>query len=140
MYPRASKRLGTTAAITLALATILSVPAARAQIADPAGATNQVLTLMNAERARNNVPALVRQCDLDTAATRHVNDMVAHNFLNHTGSDGSVPDKRAADAGYPSDGYSSFPFSAGEATVPSGIARGQPPPPHGTTGRACRTD
>lgn len=105
MYPRASKRLGTTASITLALATILSVPAARAQIADSAGATNRVLTLMNAERARNNVSALVRQCDLDTAATRHVNDMVAHNFLNHTGSDGSVPDKRAADAGYPSDGY-----------------------------------
>lgn len=37
---------------------------------------------------------------LTTAALSHSTDMAHHNFLSHTGSDGSSPDQRAIDAGY----------------------------------------
>lgn len=33
-------------------------------------------------------PALSYQCDLNTAADRHSQDMATNNFFNHTGSDG----------------------------------------------------
>ncbi|MGE0432220.1 MAG: CAP domain-containing protein [Planctomycetota bacterium] len=38
---------------------------------------------------------------LQKAAVRHTNDMAGRNVLSHTGSDGSSPGKRAADAGFP---------------------------------------
>jgi uncharacterized protein YkwD len=102
MESRRSRRISTLAALPLTLAALLSSSPAGAQNADPAGATNQVFVAMNQERAKNGTAALTRHCDLDTAAQRHVNDMVAKNFLNHTGSDGSGPGKRIAETGYPS--------------------------------------
>ncbi len=37
---------------------------------------------------------------LAVAAERHSKDMATHNFLSHTGSDGSTPAARATEAGY----------------------------------------
>ncbi|WP_020407925.1 CAP domain-containing protein [Hahella ganghwensis] len=47
-------------------------------------------------------PALVWNCKLDAAATKHTQDMVDNNFFSHTGSDGSqVSDRvRAQDYNY----------------------------------------
>jgi uncharacterized protein YkwD len=46
------------------------------------------------------VPELKWDASLTQAATRHVTDMVTHEFFNHIGSDGSTPASRALDAGY----------------------------------------
>ncbi len=37
---------------------------------------------------------------LRAAAQRHADDLAAHHLTSHTGSDGSTPEKRIADAGY----------------------------------------
>ena len=45
-------------------------------------------------------PALTWNDALTTAAIAHSDDMVAHNFFDHTGSDGSTLGDRATRAGY----------------------------------------
>jgi uncharacterized protein YkwD len=100
MFSRASQPVRSATVIALALAAILPAPSARAQI-DPAVATNEVLALMNQERASRGVAPLARHCDLDQAAVRHANDMALNNFTSHTGSDGSTFDQRVKDTGYP---------------------------------------
>lgn len=71
---------------------------------------NEVVRLVNQARATGRrcgttwmpaVPALEQDSRLTTAARRHARDMAVNGFLSHTGSDGSGPDDRAADAGYP---------------------------------------
>jgi uncharacterized protein YkwD len=101
MFSRASQRVGSATVIALALAAILPAPSARAQGLDPAAATNEVLALMNQERASRGVAPLARHCDLDRAAARHASDMALNNFTSHTGSDGSTFDQRVKDTGYP---------------------------------------
>ncbi len=59
------------------------------------------LGLINIYRAQNGVAPLAVSPSLTKAARRHVADMATNDFLDHTGSDGSTPGKRAWDAGYP---------------------------------------
>jgi uncharacterized protein YkwD len=59
-----------------------------------------LLDLINDHRAANGKAALTRQGQLDAAADRHAQDEATHGFSDHTGSDGSSPEKRIADAGY----------------------------------------
>jgi uncharacterized protein YkwD len=61
----------------------------------------EVVTLLNQERANESLPPLSIDMRLMNAARRHTNDMATHNFFSHTGSDGSSPFDRIADAGYP---------------------------------------
>ena len=61
---------------------------------------SQTLSLINAARASNNLPALTSSDKLNTAAQSHSEDMACNNFLNHTGWNGSTPDSRIAAAGY----------------------------------------
>jgi uncharacterized protein YkwD len=60
----------------------------------------QVLSLVNAERAKKGVSPLARNDKLDVATQRHSNDMACNNFFDHTGSDGSSPWERMNQAGY----------------------------------------
>jgi uncharacterized protein YkwD len=94
--------IGTMTAVVLAAALLCALPA-RAQVADPVAATNQVLALMNQERTSRGLAPFTRHCDLDRAAARQADDMAAHNFFptDHKGSDGSTPDQRIRDTGYP---------------------------------------
>ncbi|HEX5542400.1 MAG TPA: CAP domain-containing protein [Micromonospora sp.] len=60
----------------------------------------QVLALVNKERAANDCGAVTINDRLTTAAQRHSQDQADHNTMSHTGSDGSTPWQRAERAGY----------------------------------------
>ena len=61
---------------------------------------SQTLTLINAARAANSLPALTINAKLNAAAQAHSVDMACSGSLSHTGSDGSTPASRIAGAGY----------------------------------------
>ena len=61
---------------------------------------NQTVSLINAARAANGLPALTVNDKLSTAAQSHSEDMACNSFLNHTGWNGSTPESRIASAGY----------------------------------------
>jgi uncharacterized protein YkwD len=56
--------------------------------------------LLNDARVEGGVLELSQNAALTTAATLHATDMEAHNYLSHTGRDGSTPGDRALAAGY----------------------------------------
>jgi uncharacterized protein YkwD len=58
------------------------------------------IAAINAYRAQNNLPAYTVNTLLVRAAQRHANDMACNNFFTHTGTDGSTPQTRVAEAGY----------------------------------------
>lgn len=89
---------------TLLLGLLLAVPLGAAGSAAPAVCTSsleqQVLGLVNLERAALGRPALLLDVRLTAAARRHADDMRASCFLSHTGSDGSSASARMAETGY----------------------------------------
>jgi uncharacterized protein YkwD len=58
---------------------------------------------------------------LTMAAQRHANDMLKHGLDGHIGSDGSSPQMRIADAGYPRTGHTGeiVYWGTGSAATPS---------------------
>jgi uncharacterized protein YkwD len=60
----------------------------------------QVLALANTERARAGCGPLRLDAALREAAQAHSQDMADNDYFSHTGSDGSSPWDRAAEAGY----------------------------------------
>ncbi|MBQ0849435.1 CAP domain-containing protein [Streptomyces sp. BH-SS-21] len=88
----------TVAAATTALSATSAAPASAA----PAGTSLRVkvLKLTNAERVRAGCPKLTANAALAKAAQRHSVDMAAHEFVDHTGSNGSTLVRRAENAGY----------------------------------------
>lgn len=60
----------------------------------------ELITLINQQRAQYNLAPFQTSTALCDAARRHSDDMAQNNFLSHTGSDGSSPWDRMADAGY----------------------------------------
>lgn len=61
---------------------------------------SQMLSLINAARAANSLPALTLNDKLNLAAQSHSADMACNNYLSHTGWNGSSTDSRIAAAGY----------------------------------------
>lgn len=61
---------------------------------------NQVLALLNAERARAGCQPLSLDSRLMRAAQQHSEDMAVNNFVGHTGSNGSTLAQRANAVGY----------------------------------------
>jgi uncharacterized protein YkwD len=61
---------------------------------------DQILSLVNAARANEGVPALSPNSALMAAAMVHSIDMGCNNFLDHTGSDGSKARDRIIAQGY----------------------------------------
>ena len=60
----------------------------------------QTVSLINAARAAQSLPALTVNDKLTLAAQSHSADMACNNFLNHIGWNGSTPESRIAAAGY----------------------------------------
>ncbi|MGI5205161.1 CAP domain-containing protein [Spirillospora sp. CA-108201] len=60
----------------------------------------QVVSLTNAERAKNGCGALTVDSRLQAAAQGHSEDMVARNFFDHTDPSGGNPGDRITAAGY----------------------------------------
>jgi uncharacterized protein YkwD len=63
---------------------------------------DRLLELVNKSRAEHGLAPLEPCRPLANAALAHSEDMAAHNFLGHTGSDGSQPWDRAIRHGYAS--------------------------------------
>jgi uncharacterized protein YkwD len=70
---------------------------------------------------------------LTLAAQRHADDMLVNGLDGHIGSDGSSPQVRIADAGYPGTGYTGeiVYWGTGSAAAPSvALDRWMESPPH----------
>ncbi len=70
------------------------------------GEEKAFLDLLNAYRAQKGLPPVEASPGLTKAAVRHASDMAANDFLDHMGSDGSTPEQRAQEEGYPSNNVS----------------------------------
>jgi uncharacterized protein YkwD len=77
-----------------------------------AASVSQVLTLINAARANNGLPALKPNDKLSASAMVHSVDMACNSFLSHAGSDGSTSKQRMAAQGYNSSATSEMVFGA----------------------------
>ncbi|KAG2799752.1 hypothetical protein PC111_g20285 [Phytophthora cactorum] len=66
----------------------------------PSDYVNLMLERVNLERGAQGLPALCANSKLQEAAQRHSDDQAANNFMDHTGSDGSLMSQRVTDAGY----------------------------------------
>ncbi|MCL2047936.1 MAG: CAP domain-containing protein [Defluviitaleaceae bacterium] len=75
----------------------------------------RVLELVNAERANHGLGALQWCPSLAAAARAHSVDMYENNFMSHTGSNGSTPWDRMANAGA-SYGWQAENVASGQAT------------------------
>jgi uncharacterized protein YkwD len=92
----------------LLLAAILVVAGAPAVWAEPGPTspaspdprTDDLAALVNRVRVDHAFLPLARSQQLDAAAQAHSQDMVANNYLDHIGADGSTPQERADRAGY----------------------------------------
>jgi hypothetical protein len=62
-------------------------------------ATRYVLDLVNRDRAEKGLAAVEWDETAARAAQRHAEDMAAHGFTSHWGTDGSVPEQRYSEAG-----------------------------------------
>ena len=60
----------------------------------------EVVNQTNSYRTLNGCPPLLLNPNLNAAAQRHSDDMASHDFMAHTGSDGSTPWLRMQEAGY----------------------------------------
>ncbi|WP_406458649.1 sigma-70 family RNA polymerase sigma factor [Streptomyces sp. NBC_00876] len=76
------------------------VPSASAGPKAPASTTDQVVALVNKERASAGCGPVAEDGQLTDAAQRHSDDMAARDFFEHTNPDGADPGRRVTDAGY----------------------------------------
>lgn len=84
----------------LAASLSLSVPAvSSAQTTQ--SPVQQMLTLVNDQRVKAGCPAVRLDSRLNTAATKHSQDMARNNYFSHTGRDGSSFVTRIRREGYP---------------------------------------
>jgi uncharacterized protein YkwD len=81
----------------------------------------EVIRLVNLERTSRGLHPLIRNSSLTNAARAHNLDMIANNFFDHTGSDGSTPAQRACAHGF-------TPLFGSTCYVGENIAAGYPTP------------
>lgn len=86
--------------VLLVPALLLALWSQPATAATPAE-DQEVLALVNAERAARGLSPLILETRLILAAQRHSEDMAAHDFCGHVGSDGRRMGQRISDLGYP---------------------------------------
>lgn len=100
--PVALAGLGTEEAGAAQAAPAAVAPAAAADkaAAKKKTAAENVVALVNKERAKVGCRAVKINKKLTTAALKHSKDMAAHRNMSHTGSDGSNPGQRITRAGY----------------------------------------
>ncbi|MGC4950848.1 sigma-70 family RNA polymerase sigma factor [Streptomyces sp. DT224] len=75
-------------------------PAPAPSAPSPPSDAEQVLALVNTERAKEGCSPVTGNDELTTAAQRHSEDMAARDYFSHTSQDGSGPGERITAAGY----------------------------------------
>ncbi|WP_433175503.1 sigma-70 family RNA polymerase sigma factor [Actinoallomurus sp. CA-150999] len=83
--------------------------------ASPGGVEQQVVSLVNTQRAKNGCGPLRVDGRLHTAAQRHSDDMAARHFFDHTDPDGKSPGDRITATGYRWSGWAEN-IAAGQQT------------------------
>jgi len=96
--PTAAATSAATAASTSASSG--GAPAATCEVEENAQFVSQLQKLINDERAKTGLPALVINGPLSTAAKAHATNMLCNNYLSHVGLDGSTPQDRVREAGF----------------------------------------
>ncbi|MFF7653236.1 CAP domain-containing protein [Streptomyces sp. NPDC007983] len=81
-------------------ATTATTKAAASPSSAASSAQDQVVDLVNSERAKVGCSPLKVNAKLTKAAQAHSEDMAEHSDMSHTGSDGSSPGDRIERAGY----------------------------------------
>jgi len=99
--PPGSQDFVPTAYVYLPLAVTQPTPTPDPSIPPDDLANEQAIAdLINQQRRAHGLPALALVPELTQAARRHSRDMADHNFVSHTGSDGSSYIDRVREAGY----------------------------------------
>ncbi|WP_254897621.1 sigma-70 family RNA polymerase sigma factor [Kitasatospora sp. NA04385] len=80
-------------------------PASSSAAKRSADQAQQVLDLVNTERAKAGCGPVTADAKLATAALRHSEDMAARDFFDHTNPDGAGPQQRIDAAGYAWSGW-----------------------------------
>ncbi|MGZ2361087.1 sigma-70 family RNA polymerase sigma factor [Streptomyces sp. 372A] len=75
-------------------------PAPARPTPSPPSDAEEVLALVNTERAKEGCSPVTGNDELTTAAQRHSEDMAARDYFSHTSQDGSGPGERITAAGY----------------------------------------
>jgi uncharacterized protein YkwD len=96
--------------------------------APPAGTTDQVVALVNAERAEAGCGPLTTDARLTAAAQRHSDDMSARGYFSHTSQDGRTFADRIAAAGHPAPAAENI--AAGQASAAAVMAAWMGSPGH----------
>jgi uncharacterized protein YkwD len=89
----------------------------------------QVITLTNQQRAAHGCGALAPDPALGRAAQNHSTDMAAHDYVGHTGSDGSDPGARIGAAGYRAGAWAEN-VAAGQPTAAAVVRAWMTSPEH----------
>ncbi|NDU77667.1 RNA polymerase, partial [Actinomadura sp. DSM 109109] len=105
----------------------------------PGGGTlaQRVVSLANAERARNGCGALTVDSRLQAAAQGHSADMVARGFFDHTNPSGKDPGDRITAAGYRWSTYGEN-IAAGQRTPAAVVSAWMNSPGHRANILNCR--
>ncbi|MEV4508827.1 CAP domain-containing protein [Dactylosporangium sp. NPDC049525] len=90
----------TSATPTKAQTTPPAKPKTTAPAAGNASYEQQVLTIVNTERAKAGCKPLAYNAKLTTAARKHSQDMATNNYFSHTSQDGTSFATRITNAGY----------------------------------------
>jgi uncharacterized protein YkwD len=80
----------------------------------------QVIALVNQQRAAHGCGAVAPNAALDQAAQNHSTDMAAHDYVGHTGSDGSDPGARMGAAGFRAGSWGEA-VAAGQPTAATAV-------------------
>jgi len=113
--------IGNAASAPVATLPASGTPVAVATVRGPAscnytsssGYINEIASLINNARAEAGLPSLSVNAQLSAAAQGHSIDMVCHNLLGHSGSDGSSVQERVAAAGYSASYASEIIYGSG---------------------------
>ena len=116
-YMTTKRKIVAVSSISTAWVTVLGIVAGFPAQADDLGAA--VYTGVN--QLRQTCAAIADDPRLAAAAQRHANDMLKTGVDGHTGSDGSSPQVRIADAGYTQTGYTGeiVYWGTGSAATPT---------------------
>ncbi|MCP2342215.1 sigma-70 family RNA polymerase sigma factor [Actinomadura rupiterrae] len=97
----------------------------------------QVISLVNAQRAKNGCGPVHADPRLHSAAQKHSDDMAARHFFDHTNPDGKGPGERITAAGYPWSAWAEN-IAAGSPTPPQVMSNWLNSPAHRGNILNCR--
>src|SRR5215471_8510629 len=90
----------------------------------------QVVTLVNLERAKQGVAPLTVSSELTVAARAYAQQLATQRFLSHVAPDGTTFDKRDEAAGYRGWTYLEENLAAGQTSPAQAVAAWMASPPH----------